>query len=649
MKIRNWLFKMLSAIVLIITLLILPNARSVLGASETLLFFDEFDGTALDTDLWNFTTHPNNNAQAIVGGGLLTLHSGVVDGSGGTVVSKETFTSGETPLVLEMHVQHSADDGGHWGFQGDNGNGIAFFEASSSGDLLATIVPCNPGCSPSYITIPDIDITLWHTYRIELTVNAASFYIDNVLVGIHTIGVPQDKLLRVNLDRNSRGENQTLLVDYVELLAPVPNRPPSANAGGPYYGDEGGFISLNGSVSDPDGDPLAINWTVDSALCSFSNPADLQTSITCTDDGTYMVTLTAGDGVNDPVISPSTPVAVNNVAPTIALSGADQVDEGSLYTLTLGAVTDPGDDVVTQYIVNWGDDNTDTYSTGGDVTHTYLDGDSTSKTIIVDLVDEDGTYLAAGSKFVTVNNLPPTIESIVTPIDPIAINNQPVSVEVAFSDPGTADTHAVTWNWGDSNVDTQSDAVSPASQEHTYAEAGVYMVQITVTDDDGGTADASYEFIVIFDPDGGFVTGGGWINSPKGACNFEACTYETTGKATFGFVSKYKKGADVPTGQTQFQFKAGNLNFHSDVYDWLVVAGPHAKFKGTGTINGSGTYSFMVTATDGDVNGGGGTDGFRIKIQDAGGVVYDNKMGASDDSDDTTAIGGGSIVIHKAK
>jgi hypothetical protein len=59
-----------------------------------------------------------------------------------------------------------------------------------------------------------------------------------------------------------------------------------------------------------------------------------------------------------------------------------------------------------------------------------------------------------------------------------------------------------------------------------------------------------------------------------------------SGKANFGFVARYKKGQSTPDGNTQFQFKAG-------------------------------------------------------------GVVYDNKMGAADDADDTTALGGGSIVIHK--
>lgn len=49
------------------------------------------------------------------------------------------------------------------------------------------------------------------------------------------------------------------------------------------------------------------------------------------------------------------------------------------------------------------------------------------------------------------------------------------------------------------------------------------------------------------------------------------------------------------------------------------------------------------------VNGGGGTDKFRIKIWDkaTGQVVYDNQMNAGDDADPTTVIGGRSIIIHK--
>ena len=59
------------------------------------------------------------------------------------------------------------------------------------------------------------------------------------------------------------------------------------------------------------------------------------------------------------------------------------------------------------------------------------------------------------------------------------------------------------------------------------------------------------------------------------------------GKANFGFVSKYQKGAKVPTGETEFQFKAGDLNFHSTAYEWLVIAGAKAQYKGIGTVNGN--------------------------------------------------------------
>jgi hypothetical protein len=169
------------------------------------------------------------------------------------------------------------------------------------------------------------------------------------------------------------------------------------------------------------------------------------------------------------------------------------------------------------------------------------------------------------------------------------------------------------------------------------SEAGIFDLTLTVTDP-GDLSDFDTTFVVVYDPDGGFVTGGGWIDSPEGAY---APDPTLTGKATFGFVSKYKKGADIPTGNTEFQFKTANFNFHSDSYDWLVVTGSdYAKFKGSGTINGMGDYKFMVWAGDGE------PDTFRIKIweEDLLGnetVIYDNGM--------DQAIGGGSIVVHKAK
>jgi hypothetical protein len=176
------------------------------------------------------------------------------------------------------------------------------------------------------------------------------------------------------------------------------------------------------------------------------------------------------------------------------------------------------------------------------------------------------------------------------------------------------------------------------SDGHLYTEAGIYAVTLTVADDDGGTGTEVFEYVVVYDPGGGFVTGSGWIDSPAGAYEPDP---SLAGKATFGFVSRYRKGAGTPTGNTEFQFHAPGLNFHSTRYHWLVVTGGgFAKFKGEGTVDGAGApagdpYTFQIWAGDGE------PDTFRIKIwyEDGGEVVvYDNGM--------NQPIGGGEIVIH---
>ena len=53
----------------------------------------------------------------------------------------------------------------------------------------------------------------------------------------------------------------------------------------------------------------------------------------------------------------------------------------------------------------------------------------------------------------------------------------------------------------------------------------------------------------------------------------------------------------MPTGNTQFQFQEGNLDFESSAYQWLVVSGSKAQFQGTGTINGTGNYGSRCSLT----------------------------------------------------
>ena len=197
--------------------------------------------------------------------------------------------------------------------------------------------------------------------------------------------------------------------------------------------------------------------------------------------------------------------------------------------------------------------------------------------------------------------------------------------------------------WGDGGVELL-DGPGTASFSYAYDAAGVYLVDCEVTDTTDGTQTSEPTYVVVYDPSAGFVTGGGWIDSPAGAYLPDV---DAAGPARFGFVSQYKKGAKVPTGSTQFQFQAGGLNLHSNQFDWLVVSGARAQFRGTGSINGIDGYRFTVTVIDGDQIAKGQADRLRMRIwAPAGELVYDNQMGAADGDDPTTAITQGSIVIH---
>src|SRR5262249_22763320 len=121
-----------------------------------------------------------------------------------------------------------------------------------------------------------------------------------------------------------------------------------------------------------------------------------------------------------------------------------------------------------------------------------------------------------------------------------------------------------------------------------------------------------------------------------------------TGRAQFAFHSKYQSGANIPTGNTQFKFQAGDFEFNSTSYDWLIVAGARAQYKGEGQIKGvSGSFDFILTAIDGKLPGGGGEDKFRLKVTGPAGIVYDNQIGAPDSAGLTTVLNEGSVVIHK--
>ncbi len=294
----------------------------------------------------------------------------------------------------------------------------------------------------------------------------------------------------------------------------------------------------------------------------------------------------------------------------------------------------------------------------GTLKYTSAPNANGSAIVMVKLQDDGGTAnggVDQTTKTFTITVTPvddaPVITTFYGPVQPIALGGS-ISVTGTFTDVDLGDvppdSHTGTIDWGDGSssaltLASASGTSRDFSGSHKYATRGVYTIVAHIKDAGGLSVDATCKYpVVVFDSNGGFVTGGGWIMSPPGAYTNGG----STGKSAFGLVSKYNKGQATPDGDTEFQ--GPGFDFKSTSSDWLVIVGPKAQYEGSGTINGSGDYAFIVTIIDGSLTAKHGSDMFRIKIWDksSGLVIYDNQPGASDSATPTTATGGGSIRIH---
>ena len=462
---------------------------------------------------------------------------------------------------------------------------------------------------------------------------------NGVLYADHVYALPGNYTPEVILTDNT--DNSVSISGIVTVLAN--NQAPIANAGpdqtlfaGPNCSV---MVTLDGSLSsDPDSDALGFSW----ARAGFALGYDYRQTVSLA-PGVHVITLAVTDAKGatstDDVV-----ITVINRTPTISAGGEYSVLEGGSISITAVA-SDPDGGALH---IAWDLHGNGEFSTHGNsvvISAVNLDGPNTYS-IPVRVTDACG-MTATDVATLHVINAPPIITAISGPSGPLPIGSSTATVSANFSDPGTQDTYTARFDWGDGTLSEATPLSGVATAAHTYDRSGVFSVKVTITDDDAASVVSSEQLVAVYDPTGGFVTGAGWINSPPGAYAANSALF---GKATFGFVSKYQKGANVPTGNTQFQFQAAGMEFKSSVYQWLVVSGARAQYKGDGTINGAGNYGFLLTATDGQISGGGGVDKFRIKIWDktTGQTAYDNSVGASDDIDTANpqAIGSGSIVIH---
>ena len=236
---------------------------------------------------------------------------------------------------------------------------------------------------------------------------------------------------------------------------------------------------------------------------------------------------------------------------------------------------------------------------------------------------------------------PLKIESIAGPTIPQLVNRT-ISVNATYSGMLSA-TDTATWEWDDNTTSAGviNEQQKTVTGSHIYTMPGVYTPKLTISNA-SQSAEKEYQYVVVYDPYGGFLTSGGMFASPAGAY---PAVPSATGKVILGIRVQYQNGSTTPVGQTKISFVAGNNNFtlESISYDWLIINGAKARLHGIGTIDNTGFYTFLISAIDGN------PDKLRIRITNPNAnnaVIYDNEITVLESADPTFSLTNGSVRIH---
>ncbi len=381
---------------------------------------------------------------------------------------------------------------------------------------------------------------------------------------------------------------------------------------------EGSVYSLGVDVADPGDDTVTavlVDWGDGSV--DVGPPGTFEhVYLDGPDEVTIGVDATNEDGTFEE--AGTLEVSVSNVAPTaeITVDPPSPIDLGTAVSLT-SAVTDPGDDT---FSYAWEVTDSEGGIVAGGTTDSLLftplaTGTFTATLIVTDSDGDSGE--PAEAVFEVVGDDEPIIDGLdVTPAGPI-----PVGTEVTATASFTGTVATATVDWGDGTVDPVTPTSGILQAAHTYTEAGLYEVAVTVTGP-GGTSDTeTFSFVVVFDelvP----TRGGGTIINPTDSTD----PPNDSATAQFSFSTRYRRSGELG-GTLRFALRGEELTFQSTDLTYAVVAGNRADIAGTGTLNDVPGYTMQIIAIDGDRSGGDDVDRFRARILLGEEVVYDSAPG----------------------
>ncbi len=233
-------------------------------------------------------------------------------------------------------------------------------------------------------------------------------------------------------------------------------------------------------ASDPAGihDPLTFTWTWGDGTEPDTGVDLTEVAHTFTSNGAYLLRLTVADD-DGGVVSATSRILVTDEAPRLVeIQGPSRGNEGDTLAFVADAL-DQGNDAVSY---TWQLDDQPPVNTGRDPNFRVTFPDNGDYNLSVVATDDEG-QTAVGALQITIDNVAPQGVSIVGRDQ--AAEGQRLTYFGTAADPaGANDPLTYTWDFGDG-----SDPISGIDEtlvEHTYADNGIYVLRLTVADDDGG-------------------------------------------------------------------------------------------------------------------------------------------------------------------
>lgn len=228
-------------------------------------------------------------------------------------------------------------------------------------------------------------------------------------------------------------------------------------------------------------------------------------------------------------------------------------------------------------------------------------GDATRPVTAITCTD-DGVFTAtltadspdgavSDSATVTLRNVPPRLELAGPAPWSLFRAGTGVDLRATVSDAGN-DPLTCSVVWDDGSTDRYAASGGTCDRTHRFAVPGMDTIEVTVADDDGGSA-TDETMVVVYDPDAGWTNLDG--SSALGGTAPAGLRAAATGPAWHHLTGRYYNGAQVPTGRAALWVPGTSFRLEARDLEWLVVT-PDGKTvaKGTGSVDNRPGYGFVL-------------------------------------------------------